>query len=192
MKYSIIFFSLLLSIIFVGCTEKSDPVSANQDHFTAYGVVILESGVEILHYFKGELDTGKDTLIVPVGLSAHWELKFLDVNENIIEPPTDANHVFRCQFIDTSIVNLYQHDGQVWQFHFNGKKVGETSVEFQVYHVDHLDFHTLKIPVSVRNIDGAHGAPVGVRLYDEESGNLLSQASLLATNTFTDTLFFAN
>ena len=174
----------ILAVIAGGCIfddEKDDPSAPQQDHFEAEGVVLIDSGVRFFHMLRGEIDTSEgkvDTLAVPVGLSPHWEIRFLDENEQEINPPDDANKSLGWVIADKSVVEMYRHDGQEWEFHLNGLKVGETTIEFRVMHNDHYDFHTPSIPVSVRNLEGTNGPPVGVRLYDEESGTLLATASL--------------
>ena len=176
--------AVILALFTAGCIfddEKDNPSSEQQDHFEAEGIVLIDSGVRFFHMFRGEIETadGKvDTLVTPVGLSAHWSIRFLDENEQEIAPPSDENKSFGWVIEDPSIVEIYRHDNQEWEFHLNGLKAGETTIEFRVMHNDHYDFHTTSIPVSVRNIEDSHGPPTGVRLYDEESGALLSDASL--------------
>ena len=119
---------------------------------------------------------------MPIDLTSHWEIKFLDENEQEIDPPDDANKSFGWVIADQLVVEVYRHDNQEWEFHLNGLKVGETTIEFRVMHNDHYDFHTPNIPVSVRNIEDTNGPPVGVRLYDEESGEMLASASLSSEN----------
>lgn len=184
MKRLIFIGAVILAVFAGGCIfddEKDDPSSTQQDHFEAEGIVLIDSGVRFFKMFRGQIDTSEskvDTLVVPVGLSPHWTIKFLDENEQEIDPPDDDNKSFGWIIPDPSVVEMYRHDGQEWEFHLNGLMVGETSIEFRVMHNDHYDFHTPAIPVSVRNIEGTNGPPVGVRLYDEESGGLLDSASL--------------
>lgn len=184
MKRHIAIYAVLIATLAGGCLfddEKDSPSSPQQDHFKAEGIVLIDSGVRFFRMFQGEIDTtdGKaDTLIVPVGLSPHWEIRFLDENGQEIDPPDDENKHFGWIIGDSSIVEMYRHDGQEWEFHLNGLKVGETDIEFRVMHNDHYDFHTPKIPVSVRESEESNGPPVGVRLYDEESGTLLASATL--------------
>lgn len=190
-----LFLFLLTIIVFVsGCLfddEKSDPDAPQQDHFEAEGIVLIESGVRFFSMYRGVIDTavGKvDTLVVPVGMTPHWKIKFLDSEGKEIDPPDDKNKSFGWVISDPSLVEVYRHDGQVWEFHLNGLAVGETDIEFRVMHNDHYDFHTLKIPVSVRNLDGAHGAPIGVRLYDEETHTLLADSPLSGSESPAGTL----
>ncbi len=184
MKRIALMLAILIAILAGGCIfddEKDDPSSTQQDHFKAEGIVLIDSGVRFFRMFQGKIDLteGKvDTLIIPVGLTPHWEIKFLDSDGREIDPPSDTNKSFGWVISDTSMAGVYRHDSQEWEFHLNGLKIGETDIEFRVMHNDHYDFHTPKIPVSVRNIDGTYGPPVGVRLYDEESGTLLASATL--------------
>ncbi|MCE5252390.1 hypothetical protein LLG96_19490 [bacterium] len=186
MKRTAFIGAVFLAVLAAGCifdNEKNNPTVPQQDHYKADGIVLIDSGVRFFRMFRGEIDTtnGKvDTLVVPVGLTPHWEIKFLDENNQEIEPPDDANKSFGWVISDPSVVEVYRHDGQEWEFHLNGLKVGETTIEFRVMHNDHYDFHTPSIPVSVRNLDGSNGPPVGVRLYEEDSGVLLASASLFS------------
>lgn len=172
---------LPLALIILAC-ENSDDLADEEEHFNAVGMVLIDSGVEIFRYFEGEIltptDNHMDTLIVPVGLTAHWEMKFLNEQEELIEPPDDPDKYLGWVIGDTSLVEFYFHEGEEngFEFHLNGKIVGETTLEFRVMHGEHYDYHTLPLPLSVRNLDGTHGVPVRINVYDEESGTLLAWA----------------
>ncbi len=195
MKNYIVIGAVLIAVLMGGCIfddEKDNPSSSQQNHFEAEGLVLVDSGVRFFHIFQGNIDTteGKvDTLVVPVGLTAHWKIKFLDEKEQEIDPPDDEDKRFGWVINDSSVVEMYRHDNQEWEFHLNGLSVGETTIEFRVMHNDHYDFHTPAIPVSVRNLDGANGPPIGVRLYDEESGVLLASALLAEKGETSGELF---
>jgi len=184
MKKTAFMCAALIAVLAGGCIfddEKDSPSAPQQDHFEAEGIVLVDSGVRFFRMFRGEIDTtgGKaDTLVVPLGLTPHWEIKFLDENGQEIDPPDNANKHFGWVIGNPSLVEMYRHDGQEWEFHLNGLAVGETDIEFRVMHNDHYDFHTPKIPVSVQESEESNGPPVGVRLYDEESGTLLASAVL--------------
>jgi hypothetical protein len=183
-------------LVAAGCDilddEKDETSAPQQDHFKAEGLVLIDSGIRFLHYFRGELDTsghGVDTLEVPVGLTPHWEVKFLDEDEQEIDPPTDPDKSFGWVIADTALVRLYRHDGQEWEFHLEGHEEGKTTIEFRVMHNDHYDFHTIPIPVRVAHHDEEHGAPVTMRLYDETTHGLFASAPLTGEGDSPDTLF---
>ena len=64
-----------------------------------------------------------------------------------------------------------------------GKKVGTTFIEFQVLHIDHSDFRTIKIPVVIRDVSSEHGDVFGINVYEEESGTLVSKATEVSDNS---------
>ena len=68
---------------------------------------------------------------------------------------------------------------------------GETTIVFGVRHEGHIDFRTQPIPVHVESQEGQHEEPVGVRLKEEDSGELLTQAPLKGEGTATETLTVA-
>jgi len=175
-------FLITFMIIGPSCSDDDDPVSSQANHFDAIGMQILQSGVVILDYYGPNYGAGDDiadldTLSASQGLNPHWNTKFYDEDGELIDPPTDDDKSFGAEFADTSIAELWWHEGEdgTYEFHLRGKKEGYTTVEFKVLHVDHADFTTLPIPLVIGD-EVLHDAPIGARLYDEESGNLLTTA----------------
>ncbi len=175
MKIKYILLSLLVLAMLSSCSEETNPTTPEEDHFKANGMIIESMGQRILTYFNLK---STDTLVVPIGLTDHYEIKFLDADSNVIAAPTDEDKKLGWVIGDTSMLEVYRHDNQEWEFHLKGKKVGTTNIEFQVLHIDHSDFRTIKIPVVVKDIANQHGAPVGARIYFEEDGTLISESPL--------------
>lgn len=175
MKTKYILLSLLFVVFLSSCSEETNPTTPIADHFKANGLIIESMGQRILTYFNLK---SPDTLIVPVGLTDHYEIKFLDADSNVIAPPTDADKKLGWVIGDTSMLEVYRHDGQEWEFHLKGKKVGTTDIEFRVMHIDHPDFKTIKLPVIVRDETLQHGLPIGIRAYFEEDNKLISESPL--------------
>lgn len=191
-KYRRFFGCGLLMVALVGC-GSDNPTSSQEEHFEPEGLVLIESGVRFFRYFRGQVDANdgrKSELEVPVGLTPHWSIKFLDENGNEIDPPDDPDSRFTWSIADPTIVEVFQDEGDEgkFDFHLNGLKEGETTIELQVSHVDHVDFRTLPLKVHVHHEEGEHGEPVRVVLKDEESGNVLAQVSLAGENATSDTL----
>ncbi len=182
MKTINIILSVLLAILLLSCSKETNPTEPDMDHFKAYGLILESSGQRILTYFNLK---SKDTLYVPIGLTPHYEVKFLDKDSVIIEPPKDKDKKFGWVIADTSMLEVYRHGDDEWEFHLKGKKVGATLIEFQVLHNDHPDFKTIKIPVIIRDETGQHGAPVGLRAYFEEEGKLICETPIKGLNGLT-------
>ena len=175
MKKQFILYVLLMfsAVFFVSCDDE-DPVSSEVDHYESIGMVFYDSGIEIARILRGETT---DTLTTTEGgMSSHIEVKFLNENEEIIDSPDNEDKTLAWEFEDATIADIWQHDGEegAFDFHLEGLKEGETSIEFFVMHEGHSDYRSGEIPVKIEHeADDNYGAPVGYYLIDEESGNTL-------------------
>lgn len=161
-KYSALV--LLLSLIAIGANSCSDnPATPTQEHVEVFGVVIYNSGAEIVRYEKGvvtgEFDVaeGDDTPLLNV--------RFLDEQGNIIPTDKVADKAFslRWTVANTAIADVEQHaDDGKWNFHIAGKKEGSTSIKIQLFHNDHADFTSKEIPIHVEK--GIHVASMKILL----------------------------
>lgn len=144
---------LLLSIVVVGMSSCSDnPASTTpaQEHVEAFGLVIYNSGAEVVRYEKGivtgeiEVAEGEDTPLLTV--------RFLDEKGNVIASDKLADKAFSLQWVvaNTAIADVERHesDGK-WNFHIAGKTEGQTSIKIQLLHNDHPDFTSKEIPIHV-------------------------------------------
>ena len=143
----------VLALFAVGC-GSDDPVSPQEEHFEAEGLVLIDSGNRFFRYFQGQIDAGggrMDHLQSPIGLTAHWSVKFLDGNGNEIDPPNDPDYTFGWDIADTSIVEVVQDPGDEgkFEFHLRGLKAGETTIRLLLNHDGHADFRTVPLPVHV-------------------------------------------
>lgn len=149
-RKSIIFSVLLFSALFLfGC--KDDPVTPQEDHFEAIGTIIYDAtGAQAVSILRGETS---DTLFIENGvLSDHFDLKFYDDNENIVDSPTSENISLGHEIGDTEIAEWWQHEGEEggFEFHLRGLKAGETTLELFIKHEGHNDYRSGKIPVVVK------------------------------------------
>ena len=171
-KLLFVLFSFVGVLFYSGCSDD-DPVAPAEDHFEAIGVYLSTSGIKVASILRG---VTSDTLVAPAGgLSDHLEVQFYNEDEEIIDPPTSSDHSLAFEIGDTSIAGIFQHEGEEggYEFHLRGKKAGVTYIELFIMHEDHSDFRSGEIPVRVENQEGAYGEPVGLKIYDEESGDLL-------------------
>jgi hypothetical protein len=186
LKYSI-FFLLVLVLILTNsaCTDESDPIVPPSEHFEPEGWIIRDATTKpVLVVWQGVIQTSwnsvpvPDTLYAPLNaLSDHYTVKFLDINKNIINPPSDADHQFGWLITDPSKLSIIRDNPTDWAFHLKGLMVGTTTLELQVLHVGHVDVKTPKIPVIIREDTTAYGEPVGIRLSYEEDGAVLATAT---------------
>ena len=176
--------TIVLQIAHEGHVDfRTQPIPVHVvEEFEAEGLVLIDSGNRFFRYFRGEIDSDDgraEYLEAPIGLTAHWSVKFLDSHGDEIDPPDDPEFTFGWTIDDPSVVEVFQDEGDEgkFDFHLRGLKEGETTIMLQVDHEGHVDFRTLPIPVHVVSQAGQHGEPVGLRLKDEDSGQVLVQAS---------------
>jgi hypothetical protein len=200
-KYKSIILVLIISALTIfsltSCDEESSPLQPQEEHFEAVGLVVTQSGIRIVDYFAPDYNPNvtaiNDTIRISQGLNPHMEVKFYDINKNVIDPPTDADKSFGAWFENPAVTELWWHSGEEgsYEFHMKGLQEGETRLKFQVLHAGHADFETLPIVVQVDN-QVLHGEPTGIKIYVEESGVELASAGLQANNTFTGQITVAN
>jgi hypothetical protein len=155
-----------------GCSDD-DPIVPAENHFEAEGIVFLQSGITVASIFRG---VTTDTLIAPEGgRSDHFNVKFYDENQSVIDPPSEADKTLAWEIDNETILAVWQHPGEEggYEFHLDGLAEGNTNIEFFIMHEGHSDYRSGKIPVRVEQDPTAHGEPIGIILKDEESGNVL-------------------
>jgi hypothetical protein len=190
-KYFYLFVLSIFSLaLFNSCSDETDPVIPPSEHFEPEGWVIRDATTKpILVVWQGVIQTNwnssvvPDTLYAPLNaLSDHYTVKFLDLNKNIINPPTDADHEFGWLITNTSMLEIIRDNPTDWAFHLKGLTNGTTSLELQVLHVGHVDVKTPKIPVIIREDTTAYGEPIGLRLSYEDDGTVLVTATDLTSS----------
>jgi len=130
-----------------GC-NSDNPVdgTADQDHAEAFGLVIYNSGTEIVRLEKGvitgEIEVGheKETSLLTV--------RFLSEDGQTFTPDDDLK--LSMQLANDSVAEIEAHaeDG-AWSFHVVGLSEGETTLTIQLLHGDHADFVSSPLPVHV-------------------------------------------
>lgn len=162
-----IFIAISVIFIFTNCSDEKDPVSPTE-HFKPYGFVLESSGRTLLKAFNGLIDPAfSNEIEVPFGGETELiEIIFLDKSGNEITP-NDSNLKLSLVVDDTTITNISRHEGEDWEFHLRGLKLGETNFELQVLHIDHPDFRSPKIKVNVKQIGS--GVAAGYILKEEEA-----------------------
>lgn len=184
--YALSIISLLTGFT-TSCSDETSPVIPPTEHFEPEGWVVRDATTKpVLVIWQGVIQTSwnslpvPDTLYAPLNaLSDHFTVKFLDINKNIINPPTDADHEFSWVITDTSKLSIIRDNPTDWAFHLKGKTISATTLELQVLHVGHVDVKTPKIPVIIREDTTAYGEPIGLRLSNEADGIVLASATNL-------------
>ncbi|MCH2663482.1 hypothetical protein MK139_04005 [bacterium] len=176
---------------------RTKPIPVHvEEEFGAEGLVLIDSGVRFFRYFQGVVDTTgglRDHLEAPIGLTGHWSIKFLDANGTEFAAPTGNELSLGWTIADQTLLEVYQDPGDEggFEFHLRGLAEGETTVILSVLHDGHSDFSTLPLSVHIESKTGQHGEPVGVRVKDEESGQVLTESPLAGQGETTGSLTVA-
>lgn len=146
-KIWIIRIALLFVLLGIGLNGCSDnPVVPDEEEIEATGIVILDSGTEIVRAENGVV-TGSFALTVG-NLSPHYTLKFLDEEGNtftIDEPDHSPGE----SIADPAVVEIVRDEPGDWNFHLRGLKEGATTLRLTIKHGGHDDFTSPNIPVTV-------------------------------------------
>ena len=146
--YKLLIFLLMLTT-FNACDED-DPISPQEEHLEAIGTVVYDAtGALAVSILRGETN---DTLFITAGeLSDHFDVKFYNEDEQIVDPPDDEDSKLNYEIGNETIVEWWQHPGEEggYEFHLRGLMTGITTLELFVQHGDHNDYRSGLIPVKV-------------------------------------------
>lgn len=140
---------LFLFILVTGCDDNPTE-NEEHDHFEAVGLVITDSGNEIVRNENGQV-TGKIT-VKNGEETALLRIKFIDEHDGDLVTPTEDEYTLGYTIDDETVAEFEQHseDGK-WNFHIHGKKIGSTTIEIKILHEGHSDFVSLPITIEVTN-----------------------------------------
>jgi hypothetical protein len=150
---SMLILALSVLIILNSC---SDDINSPEDHFDPEGWVFIDgTGARFIQLFQGKFRSGSDDEFkVPLGDDTdRLKIKFLDKNGVEIDPPTSEDYTLSWEIKDDSKLKLEQHDGEEWEFNLEGLKLGETEIQFHVYHDGHSDLRSGFIKVKVEDVE---------------------------------------
>lgn len=144
------FIIILLAVSVISCSDDEDPVAPQEEHFEAIGTVIYDAtGAEVLRVLRG---TTTDTLLAKVGvLSDHFDVKFIDEDEDVVDAPDDEESSMGIDVSDTNLLEIEQDEPGAFEFHLMGKAIGVTSIEIKILHAGHADYRSGLIPVKIVN-----------------------------------------
>ena len=140
----------MLFILLVGLAACADnPVQDEHSHADIAGLALEMDGQEIVVVANAQV-TG--SIMVPVGEeTAEITVEWRDPDGNHFhDEDLDAELSLGHANNDESIATFEQHaGGSRWTFHIHGESAGATSIELQLFNVDHIDFRTPSIPIEV-------------------------------------------
>ncbi len=182
-KQFLILFVIISSLFLIACDKDTKTIN-QAEHFEAIGTAITDaSGALVVKILRG---VTTDTLYAPLNArSEAMFIKFYDVNEKIIQPPTDKDKYLGYEIGDKTIAKVYQHEGEEggYEFHLDGLKEGKTTIQFFIMHSGHADYRSGLIPIVVKNMEGAHGEPAIMLIKDEATDSTLATVDLVGNTT---------
>jgi len=178
--------ALGLALGFTACDNDDDDEHGH--HLEAVGVALV-MGTDTLvmaatadpAQVEGELHLHEGESLGPV------LVHFLDEEGHWFRPEADPDGEHSLEILHNQLVLTIAVDPETWSFTATGVSEGETEIVVRILHEGHADYVSPNLPVHVEHTDGAHGAPVGMRL--KSGGNLLAEAH--ADNTVTGSLTVA-
>ncbi len=151
-------FSFLL-LFAVGCSDDDNPAGgdpSDEGHMRAVGVMLIH-GTDTLVTADGTVVTGEihvhagDTL----GPCAVW---FLDPDSGWYHPveehtTLDHDHELLIEAENAAFVNVILGEevtgGDPWSAYFAGLQEGTTAIRVKILHMDHPDYTSPQLPISV-------------------------------------------
>ncbi len=187
-KSSFLFLLLIISVFagFSGCSDESEPVTPQSEHFDPEGWVINDaSNAPVLVVWQGEIQKNwngleiSDTLFAAVNvLSDQYSVKFLDGQKDVLNAPEDPDQSFNWAIEDTSKLEIIQNAPGDWAFYLKGKNEGKTNIELFIMHAGHVDVRTPKIPVVINNDSTGFGKQIGKRIPFEKDERNYKKAGI--------------
>ncbi|MDH7514657.1 MAG: hypothetical protein QHI48_02105 [Bacteroidota bacterium] len=170
-RLTILIVSAVFALTAGGCGKNDNPLAPHHDHFEAVGIRLSSSGVKLFEYFGPDLTSTNDLGPIPisVGDNGHWEVQFYNEDRSIVPGPDENEKFLVVEIEDVAIAvvidphaNLrdtprlvdgwmqYRFRSGVYHFHLQGVSAGgRTRMRIKVFHIDHADFTTLPIVLTV-------------------------------------------
>ena len=151
-KHIVIIVLAIYSVFLYSCSE-SNGKEPHHDDLEAEGIILKNADTTYLKILDGKFLTSQNTINLLKDSSTKFSIYFLNHDGEIIDvtkDEEDADKKFAWVFDDNTIAKIDTMGYPKWTFSMKGLKQGTTQVELQTYHIDHLDFRSLKIPVIVK------------------------------------------
>ncbi len=135
-------------LLFSACNPTGND---EQGHDEPFGLVLLQSGIEIAKQQNGVISYASGSSIsVPLGDETPLiTLRFLDEDGDSFVPE-DQQYSLLWAIDNENVLEVHTHDGDgKWAFHLEGASVGTTTIRFSLMHDGHTDFQSLPFTTRV-------------------------------------------
>lgn len=139
---------VLLLIVSVNISCSNSASTEEEVHQDAEGFVLKLNGDNIVEKYPNqdlvnnfpEVNVNDETALI--------EIFFIDDDGNEFIP--DEPEVFLgFEISDSNIIEIEQHEGELWEFHVKGVQEGNADLTLLLMHDDHPDFESPAINISV-------------------------------------------
>jgi hypothetical protein len=143
---------ILAALLVFGCSKN--PVKGDDgtpfvcDHVDADGFVVERADSVVAMQWQGTV-SGGFLLEAGANLGA-MRATFLDQDSARVSVGAGCSDLgLRWEIADTTVAQAGTSNGETWSFHLWGKARGSTTLRLRIWHVDHADFTSLELPISV-------------------------------------------
>jgi hypothetical protein len=144
--------AVLIAIALAGCSEN--PVNTQPDvnceHIDGDGLVIHLGAVVQASQWQATV-SGGFALDSDEQVNG-YALTVLDADSLGITVPAGCPHEPRYEVADTTIAQVIPDPTDPWRFAIRGKAGGSTSLRVRLWHVDHADFTSQPLPITVTQV----------------------------------------
>ena len=139
-----------LAFFIASCGDDNNPVDTEheEEHAEAVGLIIRNSGEEIVRYENGEVE---GEIEVGHGLeTALLSVRFIAEDGDLFTPDEDEGFALDWEIADESIAEVEHHEEDgAWAFHIVGLEEGQTTILIKISHEGHADFVSKEIEIHV-------------------------------------------
>jgi|GEM_PF-2023379 len=179
-RITILSFALLTTVIFTGCDDDSNPVDDNNtsEHLHAVGVKLVQNSQDIIVAETADSTDVVGLIEIDEGIEQHFEVWFLnDENEWYYPGENVGNYPDHSMEIVLGNGDVLESDVEGWEVHLTGLHEGDSWIRIKVLHEGHSDYISPHLRTTVHHSEGAHGAPVGMYLKQNEEVIITANAS---------------
>lgn len=151
-KYSLysvlknVFMLLLIATLTVSCSNSAS--SEEETHPEPTGVVLYLNGDLIVEKYSGQDLINNFPPIEKDSVTALINTLFIDEDGNEFIPDEPEAYL-NFEISNTNIIEIEQHEGELWDFHVKGRQAGTTTLTLQLMHDNHPDFESPAISIQV-------------------------------------------
>lgn len=141
-----VFVLLMIASVSISCSNSAS--TEEEVHQDAEGFVLKLNGDNIVEKYPNQDLVNNFPEIAVNDETALIEVFFIDDDGNEFIP--DEPEVYLdFEVSDSNIIEIEQHEGELWEFHVKGLQEGSAALTLLLMHDDHADFESPSISISV-------------------------------------------